>query len=80
MNIYRRYQQTDTPKQSAPKPSATIAKPKTDSAPVDFKIKRGRPRIEDKGKTLSDLKPWLSLGMCRRTWEKRQKEERLKNV
>jgi hypothetical protein len=59
-------------KRTAPKPSATIAKPKTDSAPVDFKRKRGRPLAKDKEKALSALRPWIAEGMSRATWYRRQ--------
>lgn len=45
------------------------------SAPQSIaKPKRGRPRIEDKDKTLTAIQPWKALGMSRRTWEKRRKE------
>ncbi|MDE2101669.1 MAG: hypothetical protein KGL39_30765 [Patescibacteria group bacterium] len=36
--------------------------------------KRGRPRIEDRDKTLKVLRPWESCGMSRSTWYRRQKE------
>jgi hypothetical protein len=29
--------------------------------------KKGRPRIEDRAKTIEARKPWLKLGMSRRT-------------
>jgi hypothetical protein len=35
---------------------------------------RGRPRIEDRDKTIEARKPWEALGMSRRTWYRRQKE------
>lgn len=38
--------------------------------------KSGRPRIEDKEKATEAQKPWLALGMSRRTWYRRQKEKR----
>lgn len=66
--------------ESPTKPKAkakTLAKAEQVAAPHTIakqKVKRGRPRIEDKGTTLSDTKPWVALGMCRRTWEKRQRE------
>jgi hypothetical protein len=34
---------------------------------------KGRPRIGDIGKTLEATKPWLKLGMSRRTWYRRRK-------
>jgi hypothetical protein len=40
--------------------------------------KTGRPRIEDIGKTNEAKKPWLKLGMSRRTWYYRQVEKRAK--
>lgn len=36
----------------------------------------GRPRIGDTGQTLSATKPWLSEGISRATWYRRQKENR----
>jgi hypothetical protein len=41
------------------------------AAPVG---KRGRPRIEDRDKTLAATKPWLAAGMSQRTWYRRQRE------
>jgi hypothetical protein len=38
----------------------------------------GRPRVETRGKALSDLRPWEKLDMSRRTWERRRKEAREK--
>jgi hypothetical protein len=38
--------------------------------------KTGRPRLEDIGKTNEAKKPWLKLGMSRRTWYYRQAEKR----
>jgi hypothetical protein len=38
--------------------------------------KPGRPRIEDRAKTNEAKKPWLKLGMSRRTWYRRQAEKR----
>jgi hypothetical protein len=43
------------------------------------KVKRprkGRPRIEDRGKTNEAKKPWLKLEMSRRTWYRRRAEKR----
>jgi hypothetical protein len=37
---------------------------------------KGRPRIEDRAKTIEARKPWLKLGMSRRTWYRRQAEQR----
>jgi hypothetical protein len=37
--------------------------------------KKGRPRIEDRARTIEAKKPWLKLGMSRRTWY-RQAEQR----
>jgi hypothetical protein len=39
--------------------------------------RKGRPRIEDRAKTIEARKPWLALGMSRRTWYRRQAERRL---
>jgi hypothetical protein len=36
----------------------------------------GRPRIEDRSKTLAATKPWLAAGMSRSTWYLRQAEKR----
>jgi hypothetical protein len=38
--------------------------------------KTGRPRIEDRAKTIEARKPWLKLEMSRRTWYRRQAEKR----
>lgn len=39
-------------------------------------IRAGRPRIEDKGKTLKATAPWKALGMSRSTWYARLAEQR----
>jgi hypothetical protein len=60
--------------QPAHKPvEAQLSQPNPIAEPLP-NHKRGRPRIEDKDKTLTATKPWVALGMCRRTWEKRRKE------
>jgi hypothetical protein len=38
--------------------------------------KTGRPRIEDRAKTIEARKPWLKLSMSRRTWYRRRAERR----
>jgi hypothetical protein len=38
--------------------------------------RKGRPRIEDRAKTIDARKPWLKLEMSRRTWYRRQAEKR----
>ena len=38
--------------------------------------KKGRPRLEDKARTIEARAPWRALGMSRRTWYRRQKEAR----
>jgi hypothetical protein len=40
--------------------------------------KTGRPRIGDRANTIEARKPWLKLGMSRRTWYRRQAEKRNK--
>jgi hypothetical protein len=40
-----------------------------------LRVRKGRPRIEDKGKSFEATKPWEALGMSRRTWYKRRKEK-----
>jgi len=45
-------------------------------APSPRETKRGRPRIEDKAKTLQATKPWESAGMSERTWYRRRAEKR----
>jgi hypothetical protein len=44
----------------------------------DIKVppKKGRPRIEDKDKSFETTKPWIALGMSRRTWYARRKEKK----
>ncbi len=44
-------------------------------AGLAVKAKLGRPCIEDRGKTNEATKPWLKLGMSRRTWYRRQAKE-----
>ena len=36
----------------------------------------GRPRLEDRGKTLVATKPWAAAGMSERTWYRRRREKR----
>jgi hypothetical protein len=43
---------------------------------ADRPPKKGRPRIEDRARTNEAKKPWLKLGMSRRTWYRRQAEQR----
>jgi hypothetical protein len=38
--------------------------------------KKGRPRIEDRARTIEAKKPWLKLEMSRRTWYRREAERR----
>jgi hypothetical protein len=38
--------------------------------------RKGRPRIEDRARTIEARKPWLKLEMSRRTWYRRQAEQR----
>jgi hypothetical protein len=42
------------------------------------RAKTGRPRIEERAKTIEARKPWLKLEMSRRTWYRRQAEKRAK--
>jgi hypothetical protein len=42
---------------------------------VVYPPRKGRPRIEDKGKSFEATKPWIALGMSRRTWYSRRKEQ-----
>lgn len=39
-------------------------------------VRKGRPRIGEEGKTLAALRPWEAEGMSRRTWYRRQAEQR----
>jgi hypothetical protein len=39
------------------------------------KIKTGRPRLEDRDKTLTATKPWKAAKMSRATWYRRQAEK-----
>ena len=39
---------------------------------------RGRPIDRDMDKTVTATKPWLALGMSRRTWYRRKREEKAK--
>lgn len=38
-------------------------------------VSLGRPRIEDRGKTLKATAPWKAAGMSRASWYRRQKEK-----
>ena len=38
--------------------------------------RKGRPRLEDRAKTIEARAPWLKLEMSRRTWYRRQAEKR----
>jgi hypothetical protein len=40
--------------------------------------KKGRPRNEDRARSLEATKPWLEIGISRRTWYRRQAEPREK--
>jgi hypothetical protein len=46
------------------------------SEPIQRPPKKGRPRIEERAQTNEARKPWVALGMSRRTWYSRQKEAR----
>jgi hypothetical protein len=41
-----------------------------------WRSRPGRPRIEDRDKTIEARRPWEEKGMSRRTWYRRQAEER----
>jgi hypothetical protein len=41
--------------------------------------RKGGPRIEDRANTIEARKPWLKLGMSRRTWYRRQAERRARS-
>lgn len=45
-------------------------------APGPRETKLGRPRLEDRDKTIEARKPWLVLKMSRATWYRRQAEKR----
>jgi hypothetical protein len=42
--------------------------------------KTGRPRIEDRARSIEARKPWLKLNMSRRTWYRHQAEQREKGT
>ena len=42
-------------------------------APASNLPKRGRPRVEDRDKTIESQKPWVADGMSRATWYARRK-------
>lgn len=57
--------------------AASVPKSKTPKeTPVESKV--GRPRIEDRDKTLKARKPWIALDMSRSTWFRRQAEKKAK--
>jgi hypothetical protein len=41
-----------------------------------MRARKGRPRIEDRAKTIEARQPRLKLEMSRRTWYRRQAEQR----
>ena len=43
---------------------------------IGQRARTGRPRIEDRARTIEARKPWLRLEMSRRTWYRRQAEKR----
>lgn len=43
---------------------------------VPARPRRGRPRLEDIGQTLTRTKPWAKLGMSQSTWYRRKAEIR----
>jgi hypothetical protein len=43
---------------------------------TEHRTTKGRPRVEDRAKTIEAKKPWLKLEMSRRTWYRRQAEQR----
>lgn len=59
-------------KPKKPKAAKKRAKRAKKPAPVS-KVKVGRPRAEDRGKTLSDTKPWVAAKMSRASWYRKNK-------
>jgi hypothetical protein len=55
----------------APLPVAGVA-----PGPREAKRKPGRPRAEDRGKTLAADKPWIAAGVSRASWYRRKAEKR----
>jgi len=45
----------------------------TDPSPKELSAKRGRPRFEDRGKTIEAAKPWVEAGMSRASWYRRKR-------
>jgi hypothetical protein len=43
--------------------------------PIQRPPQKGRPRIEDRDKTIEATKPWLALKMSRSTWYRRRTEK-----
>jgi len=39
-------------------------------------VRRGRPRVEERDKTLAATKPWRKMNMSRATWYRRQSEQK----
>jgi hypothetical protein len=44
------------------------------------RARKGRPRIEDRANTIEARKPWLKMEMSRRTWYRRQAEQRARST
>lgn len=58
---------------SRPRGESRIGTAGVAPGPREAKRKQGRPRVEDRAKTLVATKPWLLLGMSRSTWYLRQR-------
>lgn len=57
--------------EKSPPPERGLHRPARD-------LRRGRPRVEDREKTLAATRPWEAAGVSRRTWFRRQKEGKAK--
>lgn len=56
-----------------PRCAGSAAGEATSASPA--RSRGGRPRIEDRGRTIEALKPWEAARMSRRTWYRRKAEE-----
>ncbi len=56
-----------------PKPKPKPKRKAKKQAPAKPKV--GRPRVEDRGKTLTALQPWVTAKMSRATWYRRQAKQ-----
>jgi hypothetical protein len=75
----------EPPAALAPETKPPVAGPRVEAADLAVKVEKiikagprkiGRPRIEDRAKTLTATEPWKAAGMSRRSWYRRQRDSK----